>query len=94
MELPPRLLGAVGTSAAQGRCICSCCIHFSMFWKCLGTLSIDFDVLTSFRDHIGHLHAHQVDLEGADCSRAEISLLGRPRLPAQLGGRGGIPDGL
>ena len=43
MGLPPRLLGAVGTSAAQEQCNFSYCIRFSMFWKCLSKFSIDFE---------------------------------------------------
>ena len=62
MELPLRLLGAVGTSAALDRCIFSCCIHFSMFRRCFSKLSIRFRSLKTFRDHRGHLRGHKGEL--------------------------------
>ena len=47
---PPRLLGTVGTSAARNRCVFSCHIHFSRFWRRLSKLSIDFKPLKTCRD--------------------------------------------
>ena len=48
--IPPQLLSAVGTSAAQDRCIFPWGIHFSMFGKYWRELSIDFKPFETFRD--------------------------------------------